>query len=68
MKDIGFDVHKPKSGTKSKIPEKRIEQTEQYVEEIDDNEKQFARELNELPTSEDNRDNIMLQDIINKTK
>ena len=26
MKDIGFDVDKPKSGTKSKIPEKRIEQ------------------------------------------
>ena len=25
-------------------------------------------ELNELPTSEDNRDNIMLQDIINKNE
>ena len=30
--------------------------------------KQFARELNELPTNEDNRDNIMLQDIINKNE
>ena len=38
------------------------------VEEIDDNAKQFARELNELPTSEDNRDDIMLQDIINKNE
>ena len=27
--------------------------------------KQFASELNKLPTSEDNQDNIMLQDIIN---
>ena len=26
MKDMGFDVDKPKSGTKSKIPRKRIEQ------------------------------------------
>ena len=60
MKDMGFDVDKPKSGTKSKIPRKRIEQIEWYVEEIDDNAKQFARELNELPTSGDNRDNIML--------
>ena len=68
MKDTGFDVDKPKSGTKSKIPRKRIEQIEQYVEEIDDNEKQFAKELNKLPTSEDNRDNIMLQDIINKNE
>ena len=68
MKDVGFDVDKPKSGTKSKIPRKRIEQIEQYVEEIDDNAKQFARELNELLTSEDNRDNIMLQDIINKNE
>ena len=47
---------------------KRIEQIEQYVEEIDDNAKQFASELNKLPTSEDNRDNIMLQDIINKNE
>ena len=35
---------------------------------MDDNAKQFTRELNELPTSEDNRDNIMLQDIINKNE
>ena len=68
MKDMGFDVDKPKSGTKSKIPRKRIEQIEQHVEEIDDNAKQFTRELNELPTSEDNRDNIMLQDIINENE
>ena len=35
---------------------------------IDDNTKQFARELNELPANEDTRDNIMLQDIINKNE
>ena len=68
MKDIGFDVDKPKSSTKSKIPRKRTERIEQYVDEMDDNAKQFARELNELPTSEDNRDNIMLQDIIDKNE
>ena len=68
IKDIGFDVDKPKSGAKSKIPKKRAEQIEWYVDEIDDNAKQFTRELNELPTSEDNRDNIMLQDIINKNE
>ena len=68
MKDIGFDVDKPKSGTKSKIPKKKMEQIIQYVDEIDDNTKQFARELNELPTNEDNRDNIMLQDIITKNE
>ena len=68
MKDMGFDVGKPKSGTKSKIPKKRIEQIEQCVEEIDDNAKQVARELNELPSSEDNIDNIMFQDIINKNE
>ena len=34
MKDIGFDVDKPKSGTKSKIPKKRMEQIEQYIDEI----------------------------------
>ena len=45
-----------------------MEQIEQYVEEIEDNEKQFSRELNELPTYEDNQDNIMLQDIINKNE
>ena len=65
---MGFDVNKPKSGTKSKIPKKRMEQIKQYVDEIDDNTKQFAREMNELPTSEDNRDNIMLQDIITKNE
>ena len=54
IKEMGFDVDKPKGGAKSKIPKKRIEQIERYVEEIDDNAKQFARELNELPTSEDN--------------
>ena len=56
---MGFDVDKPKSGTKSKIPKKRMEQIEQYVDEIDDN---------KLPTSEDNQDNIMLQDIITKNE
>ena len=66
MKDMGFDVDKPKSGTKSKIPRKKVKQIEKYVDEIDDNTKQFALVLNELPTSEDNQDNIMLQDIINK--
>ena len=34
VKDMGFDVDKPKSGSKSKIPKKRMEQIE---EEIDDN-------------------------------
>ena len=70
MKDMGFDADKPKSGTKSKIPKKRMEQIEQYIDEIDDNTKQFAaRELNELPTtSENNQDNIMLQDIITKNE
>ena len=68
IKDMGFDVDKPESGTKSKIPKKKMERIEQYIDEIDDNTKQFARELNELPTSEDNQDNIMLQDIINKNE
>ena len=69
MKDIGFDADKPKSGTKSKIPKKRMEQIEQYIDEMYDNMKQFARELNELPTtSEGNQDNIMLQDIITKNE
>ena len=45
-----------------------MEQIEQYVDEIDDNTKQFASVLNELPTSENNQDNIMLQDIINKNE
>ena len=70
MKDIGFDADKPKSGTKSKIPKKRMEQIEQYIDEMYDNTKQFAaRKLNELPmTSEGNQDNIMLQDIITKNE
>ena len=68
MKNIGFVVDKPKSGTKCKIPRKRIEQIEQYVEKIDDNTKQFALELNKLPASEDNQDNITLQDIISKNE
>ena len=68
IKDMGFDVDKPKSSAKSQIPKKRMEQIEQYVDEIDDNTKQFARELNDLPTSEDNQDKIMLQDIINKSE
>ena len=65
MKDIGFDAEKPKSGTKSKIPKKKMKQIEMYIDETDDNTKQFALVLNELPmTSEGNQDNIMLQDII----
>ena len=69
MKDIGFDVNKPRTGTKSKIPKKRVEQIEMYVDETDDNRKQFASELNELPTtSANNQDNIMLQDIITKNE
>ena len=68
MKDIGFDADKPKSGTKSKIPKKRMEQIEQYIDEMYDNTKQFARELNELPANEGNQDNIMLQDIITKNE
>ena len=69
MKDIGFDADKPKSGTKSKIPKKKMKQIEMYVDEIDDNTKQFASVLNELPTtSEDNQDYIMLQDIITKNE
>ena len=69
IKDMGFDVDRPRTGTKSKIPKKKMKQIEKYVDEIDDNMKQFARELNELPTtSENNRDNIMLQDIITKNE
>ena len=65
MKDIGFDADKSKSGTKSKIPKKKMKQIEMYVDEIDDNTKQFASVLNELPTtSENNQDNIVLQDIM----
>ena len=69
VKDMGFDVNKPRTGTKSKIPKKRMEQIEQYIDEMYDNTKQFARELNQLPTtSEGNQDNIMLQDIITKNE
>ena len=72
MKDIGFDADKPISGTKSKIPKKRMEQMEQieqYIDEMYDNTKLFASVLNELPTtSEGNQDNIMLQDIITKNE
>ena len=69
VKDMGFDVDRPRTGTKSKIPKKRMKQIEQYVDEIDDNRKQLASELNKLPTtSEDNQDNIMLQDIITKNE
>ena len=35
---------------------------------LDDNTKQFTREFNDLPMNEDNQDNIMLQDIINKNE
>ena len=69
MKDMGFDVDKPKSGAKSKIPKKKMKQIEMYIDEIDDNTKQFASVLNELPTtSEDNQDNIVLQNIITKNE
>ena len=69
VKDMGFDVNKPRTGTKSKIPKKKMKQIEKYVDEIDDNEKQFAKKLNELPTtSEGNQDSIMLQDIITKNE
>ena len=68
VKDMGFDVNKPRTGTKSKIPKKRMEQIEKYVDEIDDNRKQFTKKLNELPMNEDDRDNIMLQDIITKNE
>ena len=68
LKYMDFDVDKPKDGSKSKIPKERVKQIEQYVEKIDDNARQFARELNKLPTSEDNQGNIILQDIINKNE
>ena len=68
VKDMGFDVDKPKTGTKSKIPKKRVELIERYIDEIDDNRKQIASELNKLPKSEDTQDNIMLQDITNKNE
>ena len=65
---MGFDVDKPQGGAISKVPKGKVKQIEQYIGEIDDNAKQFARELNKLPTSEDNQDNIILQDIINKNE
>ena len=65
VKDMGFDVDKPKSGEKSRIPKKRMEW---YVDELDNNAKRLASILNELPTSEDNHINILLQDIINKNE
>ena len=69
IKDMGFDVNKPKSGTKSKIPKKKMEQIEQYIDEMYDNTKQFASVLNELPTtSEGNQDDIMLHDVITKNE
>ena len=68
VKDMGFDVDKPKTGTKSKISKKRVELIEWIVDEIDDNRKQFASELNKLPMNENNRDNTILQDIINKNE
>ena len=69
MKDIGFNADKPKSGTKSKIPKKKMKQIEMYIDEIDDDTKQFTLVLNELPmTSEGNQDNIMLQVIITKNE
>ena len=68
IKNMGFNVDKPISGTKSKIPKKKMKQIEKYIDEIDDNTKQFASVLNELPMNEGNQDNIMLQDIINKNE
>ena len=46
----------------------RFPRRERYVGEIDDNTKQFASVLNELPTSEDNQDNIMLPDILTENE
>ena len=40
---MGFDVNKPKSGTKSKIPKNRMEQIEQYIDEMYDNMKQLRK-------------------------
>ena len=68
VKHMGFDVDRPRTGTKSKIPKKRMKQIERYADEIDDNRKQFVKKLNELPTSEGNQDDIMLQDIITKNE
>ena len=68
VKDMGFDVDRPRTGTNSKIPKKRMKQIEQYIDEIDNNRKQLALELSKLPKSEDTQDNIMLQDIVNKNE
>ena len=68
IKDMGFDADKPKSGAKSKILKNKMKQIEMYVDELDDNRKQFTRELNELPMSEYTQDNIMLQDIVTKNE
>ena len=46
IKDMGFGEDEPKGGAKSKIPKKRKERIEWYIEETDDNAKQFAMELN----------------------
>ena len=62
MKDIGFDMYRPRTGRRSKIPKKKMKQIEMYVV------MQFVWELNELPMNEDNQDNIMLQDIITKNE
>ena len=45
-----------------------MKQIEMYVDEMDDNRKQFASELNRLPMNENNQDNIILQDIITKNE
>ena len=34
IKDIGFDVDRPRTGTKSKIPKKKMKQIEQYIDEM----------------------------------
>ena len=68
VKDMGFDVDRPRTGTKSKIPQERMKQIEQFIDEIDDNRKQLASELSKLQKSEDTQDNIMLQDIVNKNE
>ena len=56
MKDMGFDVNKPRTGTKSKIPKKKMKQIEKYVDEIDDNTKQFAMKLIETSLTETGAD------------
>ena len=68
IKGMGFDADKPKSGTKSKIPKKKMKRIEMYADEIDENRKQFASEFNKSPMNEDNQDNIMLQGTINKNE